>query len=198
MKKEDIRKKILSLRDSLTEEEMESKSELIQENLFNLPEFKKAKTILFYVSTRNEVKTEQMIKSALKQGKRVVIPLSDMKGRKLILSELKDFDKELETGTFNILEPKKEFFRLVSPEEIDFIIVPGIAFDKDGDRIGYGMGFYDKFLNSLKKRIPTVGLAYEFQVVDDIPADDKDVTVDKIVTEKKIIKSKITFSQLQP
>lgn len=190
MKKENIRKKILSLRESLTEEEMKLKSELIQKRLFNLPEFKKAKTILFYVSTRNEVKTERMIKSALKQGKRVVIPLSDMKERKLILSELKDFDNELEGGTFNILEPKKEFFRLVSPEEIDFIIVPGIAFDKDGDRIGYGMGFYDKFLSSLKKHVHTVGLAYEFQIVNDIPIHDKDVTVDKVVTEKRIIEEK--------
>jgi len=187
MKKEDIRKKILSLRNSLTEAEMESKSELIQEKLFNLPEFKKARTILFYVSTRNEVKTERMIKSVLKQGKRVVVPISDVKERKLILSELKDFDKELEPRTFNILEPKKEFFRPVFPEEIDFIIVPGIAFDKDGCRIGYGMGFYDKFLSSLKKRVPIVGLAYEFQIVDDIPVCDKDVTLDKIITEKRII-----------
>jgi len=187
MKKEDIRKKILSLRDSLTEEEMESKSELIQERLFNLPEFKKARTVLFYVSTRNEVKTEKMIKSALKQGKRIIVPITDVKERKLLFSELKDFDKELETGTFNILEPKKEFFRPVSQEDIDFIIVPGIAFDKDGDRIGYGMGFYDKFLSSLKKQVPTVGLAYEFQVVNDIPVHDKDVTVYKVITEKRII-----------
>ena len=186
MSKEEIRKRILSLRDSQTEEEMRSKSELIQKRLFNLPEFKKAKTIMFYVATRSEVRTEQMIKVALKQGERVVVPISDVKNRKLILSELKDFD-ELEPGTFNILEPKKEFIRRVSPEEIDLVITPGIAFDKDGDRIGYGMGFYDNFLSSLKKRIPVVGLAYELQMVDDIPVNDKDVTVDKIVTEERII-----------
>ena len=135
MSKQEIRRKILSLRDSQTEEEMGSKSWLIQKKLFNLLEFQKAKTIMFYVSIRNEVSTERMIKSALKLGKKVVIPVSDMKNRKLILSELRDFDKELEPGTFNILEPKKEFFRTVRPEDIDFIIVPGIAFDKDGDRI---------------------------------------------------------------
>jgi 5-formyltetrahydrofolate cyclo-ligase len=187
MRKEDIRKKILSLRDSITEEEMNSKSEKIREKLFNLPEFKKAKVILFYVSKGSEVKTEGMIKLALKSGKRVVVPISDVKQKKLILSELKDFDKELEPGTFKILEPKKEFFRPISPDNIDFIIVPGIAFDKNGNRIGYGMGFYDKFLSSLKKHIPVIGLAYEFQVVDNIPATDKDVTVDKILTEKRVI-----------
>jgi len=187
MEKEEIRKRILSLRDSQTEEEMRSKSELIQKRLFNLPEFKKAKTIMFYVAMGSEVRTEQMIKQALKQGKRVVVPISDVKKRKLILSELKDFD-ELKPGTFNILEPKKEFIRPVSAEEIDLVIVPGIAFDKKGNRIGYGMGFYDKFLTSLKKRIPVVGLAYELQIVDAIPVDDKDVTVNKVITEKEVIK----------
>jgi len=186
MNKQEIRKRILSLRDSQTEFSAITKSELIQKRLFNLPEFKKAKTILFYVSMRSEVRTEQMIKQALKQGKKVIVPISDVKDRKLILSELKDFD-ELELGTFNIFEPKKEFFRPVSPEELDLIIVPGVAFDKDGDRIGYGMGFYDNFLSSLKKRIPVVGLAYELQIVDDIPMHDKDVTVDKVVTEESII-----------
>ena len=187
MRKQEIRKRTLSLRDSQTEFDMITKSKLIQKKLFNLPEFKKAKTILFYVSMRSEVRTEQMIKQALKLGKRVVVPISDVKERELILSELKDFDKELEPGTFNILEPNKEFIRKISPEELDLIIVPGVAFDKDGHRIGYGMGFYDKFLSSLKKRIPVVGLAYELQMVDDIPVHDKDVTMDKIVTEKGII-----------
>jgi len=94
---------------------------------------------------------------------------------------------ELEPGAFNILEPKKEFFRPVSPDDIDLVIIPGVAFDKDGDRIGYGMGFYDRFLRSMKKNIPVVALAYEFQIVDDIPVDDTDVTVHKIITEERII-----------
>jgi len=187
MSKDEIRKRILSLRDTQTEEEIISNSKLIQKKLFNIPEFKKAKTILFYVATRAEVRTGQMIKQALKQGKRVIVPISDLRNRELILSELKDFDEELEPGTFNIPEPKKEFFRPVSSKEIDLVIVPGIAFDKDGDRIGYGMGFYDKFLSSFKEHVPAIGLAYELQMVDDIPVDDKDVTVDKIVTEEKII-----------
>ncbi len=187
MKKEDIRNKILSLRKSLPLEEAMKKSLKIQKILFNLPEFINAKTILFYVSTKNEVKTENMIKKSLKKGKRVIVPISNVKEKTLTLSELKDFDKELEPGSFNILEPKKEFIRKVSPEEIDLIIVPGVAFDEDRERIGYGMGFYDKFLNSLKRRVPVIGLAYEFQIVDDIPVHDKDVTVDKIITEKRII-----------
>ena len=187
MKKESIRKKILSLRNSQSPFQAITKSYSIKQKIFTSPEFIRAKTILFYVSTKDEVKTKNMIKEALNLDKRVVVPISDVKNRKLILSELKDLD-ELEPGAFNILEPRKEFFRLVPPEDIDLVIVPGVAFDERGNRIGYGMGFYDRFLSSLKKHVPVVGLAYDFQVVDDISVDDKDVTVDKVVSEERIIK----------
>ena len=188
MKKEGIRKRILYLRNSQSPYRAITNSYRIKERLFRSSEFIRANTILFYVPTKDEVETKNMIKDALKLGKRIVVPISDVKNKKLILSELKNLN-ELEPGAFNILEPKKEFFRPVSPDDIDLVIIPGVAFDKDGDRIGYGMGFYDRFLRSMKKNIPVVALAYEFQIVDDIPVDDTDVTVDKVVTEERIIKS---------
>ncbi len=187
MKKESIRKKILYLRNSQSQFSAITKSYRIQGRLFRLPEFTRAKTILFYVSTRDEVKTESMIKKALEYGKRVVVPISNLKERTLNLSEIKDFDSELEPGAFNILEPKERFLRPVSPEEIDLVIVPGVAFDEKGNRLGYGMGFYDRFLRSVKKDTPVIGLAYEFQIIEKIPVDDTDVTVDKVVTEERII-----------
>jgi len=190
MKKESIRKKILSLRNSQSPFQAITKSHRIKERLFISPEFIKAKTIMFYVSTKDEVKTESMIKYALELGKKVVVPISDLKKKTLHLSEIKDFDNELEPGAFNILEPKKDFLRPVSPEQVDLVIVPGVAFDENGDRIGYGMGFYDRFLSSLKRCIPVIGLAYDFQIVDEIPVDDKDVTVNIVVTEEKIIEVK--------
>ena len=101
-----------------------NKSYKIKKRLFGLPEFVKAKTILFYVSTKDEVETKNMIKDTLSLGKRVVVPISDVENKKLILSELKSLD-ELESGAFNILEPKKEYFRPVLPEDIDLVIVPG-------------------------------------------------------------------------
>jgi len=190
MKKESIRKKILSLRNSQSPFRAITKSHRIKEGLFTSSEFIKAKTIMFYVSTKDEVKTESMIKYALKLGKKVVLPISDLKKKTLDLSEIKDFDNELEPGAFNILEPKKDFLRSVSPEEVDLVIVPGVAFDENGDRIGYGMGFYDRFLKTIRKDVPVIGLAYELQIVDDIPVDDTDVTVDKVLTEKKTIEVK--------
>jgi len=188
MKKESIRKKILSLRNSQSRFSAITKSYKIQERLFRLPEFARAKTILFYVSTRDEVKTESMIKRALEYGKRVVVPISNLKERALNPSEIKDFDSELEPGVFNILEPKERFLRHVSPKEIDLVIVPGVAFDEKGNRIGYGMGFYDRFLRGIRKYIPVIGLAYEFQIIEGVPVHDKDVTVDKILTEERMIK----------
>ena len=86
------------------------------------------------------------------------------------------------------MEPKKKFFRPVSPEDIDLVIVPGIAFDRSGERIGYGMGFYDRFLKKIRKDTSSIGLAYEFQIVDDIPSEETDVKVNKIITEKRVIK----------
>jgi len=184
--KEIIRKRILNLRNSQSKFSAITNSYKIQERLFRLPEFVRAKTILFYVATRDEVKTESMIKKALEYGKRVVVPISNVKERTLNLSEIKDFD-ELEPGAFNIPEPKKQFLRPVSSEEIDLVIVPGVAFDEKGNRIGYGMGFYDRFLRNVKKHILVIGLAYEFQIIKKIPVDDKDVTVHKVVSEKEIL-----------
>lgn len=187
MRKESIRKRILSLRNRQPLYQAMNKSFRIQKRLFTSPEFVKAKTILFYVATKDEVKTESMIKKAIEYGKRVVVPISNVKKKTLSLSELRSFNEELKPGAFNILEPKEEFIRPVSPEEIDLVIVPGVAFDEKGNRIGYGMGFYDRFLKTVRKDTPVIGLAYNFQIVDEIPIDDKDVTVDKVVTEERIV-----------
>jgi 5-formyltetrahydrofolate cyclo-ligase len=198
--KSKLRRKILSLRDSLFEREIEKKSSFIKEKLFSLREYKNAKVIMFYVSTRSEVKTEEMIKESLSakrqdlnENKRIVVPVTQLKEKKLLLSELKDYDRELEPGTFNILEPKKEFFRPVKPEEVDLVVVPGIAFDEKGNRLGYGGGFYDNFLRKRGQatflKWTSIGLAFETQIVEEIPVGREDIKVDFIVTENRIIKT---------
>jgi len=184
-----IRDKILSLRRSLSENDILEKSMKIKERLFNLPEFINSNTILFYVSIKDEVKTDFMIKEALKLKKRVAVPLSNVKEKNLIVSELNDFD-ELHVGSFGILEPKKEFLRPLKPQELNLVIVPGVAFDERGNRIGYGKGFYDNFLKDLRDGVKTIALAYEIQIVESIPTSTKDISVDKIITEKRIIDCK--------
>lgn len=192
MNREKIREKIKLLRKSQTREEVNKKSKTIQEKLFSLPEFKNARTVAFYVAIKKncEVETEQMIKDSLKMGKRILVPIADTTNKILIFSELRDYDKELEIGSFGILEPKREYRRIINPKEIDMIVVPGYAFDTRGYRFGYGFGYYDRFLTLLKKDIPKVGLVFEFQIVNTISNQQHDIPVDKIITEEKVIDCK--------
>lgn len=183
--KQDLRKTILDKRNLLTTQEITQKSLEIKKRLFNLPEFKNANCISFYISFRNEVKTYEMIKEALKLDKRVFVPVVEEK-RVLSLSELKDFNNELEIGKFGILEPKVEYKRKVNLKQVVLVIVPGVVFDEKGNRIGYGGGYYDNLLNKIKDGL-FIGLAYEFQIVSQIPATESDVPVHKIITENRII-----------
>jgi 5-formyltetrahydrofolate cyclo-ligase len=184
MKKE-IRSTILKKRNSMLFSEVLEKSERIKEQVFQMDEFKEAKTILFYVSYNNEVFTHEMIKESLEIKKQVVVPKTVINKRTILCSSLTKWD-DLLAGAYNILEPRQECLNEVSPESIDLIIIPGIAFDCQGSRIGYGMGYYDRLLEK-KMNTHRLGLAFEFQIVENIPTESHDVKVEKIVTEERII-----------
>lgn len=182
-----LRKELLSKRDGLSEEEIEAKSEMIKKRLFGLKEFKEARFIFFYAAFRNEVRTENMIKEALQSGKRVALPVVSKKRDRLLISELKDYDKELAPGFYNIPEQKEKYQRLKLLNEIDLVILPGVGFDEKGNRLGYGGGFYDRLLSETDHRVTLIGLAYETQITPEIHRSTHDVRVDKIVTEKRVI-----------
>lgn len=180
--KEKIRRRILKLRDGLSSEEREEKSKQIKKKLFALFEFRAAKTIFFYAAKGNEVETKGMIEESLSSGKKVGLPI--VKGKEIFFSRTFNYGKLL-PSTFGILEPEEE--HPISLDRVDLIIVPGIIFDSQGNRIGFGRGFYDRFL----KKIPDafkIGLAFELQILETIPKISTDIPVDKIVTEKRIIK----------
>ena len=179
--KEKIRRRILKLRDALSSEEREEKSKQIKKKLFALFEFRAAKTIFFYAAKGNEVEAEGMIEELLSSGKKVGLPI--VKGKEIFFSQIFNYGKLL-PSTFGILEPDEE--HPISLDGVDLIIVPGIVFDSRGNRIGFGRGFYDRFL----KKIPDafkIGLAFEIQIVEAIPETLTDIPVDKIVTERKVI-----------
>ena len=180
--KEKIRRRILKLRNSFSAEERREKSERIKEKLFTFFEFKTAKVILLYAAKGSEVETEEMIEEALSSGKKVGLPLT--KGKGLLFSQIFSYE-ELSPSTLGILEPKKE--RPIPLDKVDLVVIPGIAFDAKGNRIGFGRGFYDRFLSRIPKRILKIGLAFELQVVETIPEGLTDIPVDKIITEKRII-----------
>lgn len=161
-------------------------SKEIQENLLSLEEFQRAKVIASYVSMPDEVQTQAIIRSALREGKRVLVPITQSRNRRLIFSKLLDYDDELTPGHFGILEPKTEFVRPTPLDDAEVVLVPVVAWDDRGFRIGYGKGYYDRALERLPKAL-TVGLALEAQRVPKIPEDKYDIPLKKIVTEKRIL-----------
>ncbi len=187
MNKEKIRKDILQRRLSLSLEEIKNKSNQIFLNLVKTTEFLNSQNIMFYVATRSEAQTEEMIKASLKMGKRIFVPIILPDCINLAPSRLIDFDRELEKGKKGILEPKKEYRRLFPPENIELIILPGIAFDLAGNRIGRGLGYYDNFLKKVSPSTKLIALAFEMQIIEKVPAHRNDIPVHKIITEDRII-----------
>jgi 5-formyltetrahydrofolate cyclo-ligase len=188
-RKKQLRKKILALRDGLPTEERREKSASIHRNLFSLPEFAAAQSVAFFVSFKSEVLTESMIREALTLSKVVAVPTTDLTNRRLLFSRIIDYTGDLAPGTWGIPEPQPDRVRPVALEEIDLVITPGAAFDQQGQRIGYGGGFYDGLLKSFHK--PSVALAYAVQMVEEVPTvSGHDEPVDIIITEEGIIRCK--------
>ncbi|MBI2659471.1 5-formyltetrahydrofolate cyclo-ligase [Candidatus Woesearchaeota archaeon] len=152
--KKALKDAIFEKRKALSKIEIAEKSAKIRENLYSLDEFKNSKNILFYVSFNNEVGTIETIKELLankkENGKNIIVPYVEKNNSMLQLSEIKDFS-DLEPKTFGILEPRENKIKNVDIGKLDLVIVPGIAFDKSGHRIGYGHGYYDQFLGKLNE-----------------------------------------------
>lgn len=178
-----FRKKYLDIRNSLSKDEIDKNSNEIKNNLYSLLKFNSSNNILFYVSSKNEVKTHDLIKDTLNR-KNVYVPIIEDNPK---ISKLIDFN-DLECCKKNILQPRKDKIQLKHLDNIDLIIVPGIVFDKRGNRIGYGGGYYDKLLE--KSNIIKIGLAYSCQIIDMIKTESHDIPVDIIITEKEIIRCK--------
>ncbi len=169
----------------------ENKDELsrgIVRTFMSLPEYQAAKTVLFYLDVRSEVRTRHSLEDALASGKKIVVPYC-IEGEVLELFHLESMD-ELSIGMYRILEPKPELRDLktkqVPVEEIDLIMVPGVAFDKRGGRTGHGKGYYDKLLEHARPETPLVALAFECQMFPEIPMQSHDVFMDKVITEQAV------------
>jgi 5-formyltetrahydrofolate cyclo-ligase len=175
MPKQKIRKEMLEKREALSIEEAERKSRIIIEKLKNDKDYIRAERVMFYMSRGKEVMTEDIIKDAFK-SKKVIVPKVTDKG--LICCEITDSTK-MSYSCFGILEPDKEVTCDVS--KLDLVVVPGVAFDKQNHRIGYGKGYYDSLLKHAKCR--KIGLAYDFQIVEKIPADEWDEKLDKVISD---------------
>ncbi|MEZ6113094.1 MAG: 5-formyltetrahydrofolate cyclo-ligase [Pirellulaceae bacterium] len=152
-----------------------------------LPEYAAARTVMFYVDVRAEVRTRHDLAGALETGKRIVVPYC-VDGE-LELFHLEDMN-ELEKGMYGILEPsaaqRERPEKRIAVEELDLIMVPGVAFDRQGGRTGHGKGYYDKLLEHARSDTPLIALAFECQLFDEIPMQEHDIFMDKVVTEDAV------------
>jgi 5,10-methenyltetrahydrofolate synthetase len=180
--KHKIRKEIKHKFKAYSSLEKSGKSAIIRGKLFNEEEFKRAKVVMIYVSLRDEVDTCILIDEALKAGKRVAVPVILKEDKRLIAGEIHNRLEDLESQHFGIYQPKQDRVKEVPLDDIDLVVVPGVAFDKKNIRLGRGHGYYDRFLSGLPKKTKTIGLAFDFQVLEDLPQDPHDVPVSKIVS----------------
>jgi 5,10-methenyltetrahydrofolate synthetase len=178
--KEAIREIIKEKRNLVSNKEVQEKSSEIVEKLFSLPEFQTAKTVMFYWALPNEVQSNDAIKAAKEMGKKVVMPI--MRQGQISVRYFTGFEN-LRPGPHGLLEPVGDDS---VKERIDLIIVPGLAFDNKGARIGFGMGCYDSFLRLTNGK--KAGLCFDFQLFDVLPKESKDIPMDFVVTETKVVR----------
>jgi 5-formyltetrahydrofolate cyclo-ligase len=184
-----LRNSILQLRNSIGTQEVIDKSNIIIGKLVNLKQFNSSRTIMCYVDFRNEVITRDLIKLCLAQDKKVAIPAIVDKsegGKQMAAFEIKEIENSLIKGTYGIQEPLISKRVEIEPEVIDLLIVPGVVFDKQKNRIGYGAGFYDKFLNKVRIDCFKIGIAFEHQVIEMIPTEVHDIPMDIVITESNV------------
>jgi 5-formyltetrahydrofolate cyclo-ligase len=167
--------------------EKEELSRLILERFVGLPEYSAAKVVMYYVDVRSEVRTRHYLPEALKHDKKIIVPYC-VDGE-LELFHLTSMD-ELAVGMYKILEPKVELRSLPErrflPKQLDLVMVPGVAFDRTGARMGHGFGYYDKLLQHARPDAPLVALAFECQLFPEIPTQEHDIFMDRIITEKAV------------
>jgi 5-formyltetrahydrofolate cyclo-ligase len=174
------------------QEDKDRISQIAVEKLMQMPEYQAANTVLWYLDCRSELRTRHALPAALDSDKRIIVPyctVDDEGQNKLGLWWLQALD-ELVVGKWKILEPPRERWgdpsREIAVHELDFVVVPGVGFGRDGARMGNGQGYYDRLLSNVRPECPLVGLCYECQLFDDLVVSPHDVYMDKVVTEKSV------------
>lgn len=183
MDKNELRRFFLKKRNALKEADVQKKSNIIYKKIIDLPVFKESENIFCYIAYKNEVETRSIIEKAVTLEKKLYMPV--IKGDNMFFGEFSSFE-DLRKGAFGILEPRtiKEVSVLNA-----LVLVPGVGFDRKGNRIGFGKGFYDRYFHNNPTCLK-VALAYDFQIAkQEIPSEEHDVLMDFIITEQEVIKT---------
>ncbi|GMV79279.1 MAG: 5-formyltetrahydrofolate cyclo-ligase [Planctomycetota bacterium] len=186
--KTELRRRVLAAIEALSPDERTARSERAQDRMIELPEFQCARAVFAYVADDTEADTRRIVAAALAAGKRVALPRVDVVSKAMSPREIRDPRSDLESGAFGIPAPRAN-----CPEiplaELDLVLVPGRVFDARGRRMGRGGGFYDRLLAAPELRAAIVALAFDCQVVDEVPHEPHDKPVAAIVTESRVIRA---------
>ena len=187
--KRKVRYEFLNLRDRIDPILASAYSTMIFSRIKKLPEYEKAKTIMIYLSYGSEVVTDAMITSALNEGKAVAVPAIQTPGDSNMYAVKISRIEDAYQSVYGIRQPEINDEDIIEKENIDIVFVPGIAFDCEGYRTGYGKGYFDRWLEGIPVE-KAIGIAYDFQITDKVPTGDYDLPVGAIITEKRIIQTK--------
>ncbi len=186
-RKASVRKEVTEAVGSISNGEMATKNSAIEERLFDFANFAEAKIVLFYIDKENEIATASIMKRCLGMNKAVVLPVFDTEKNKVGMYKVDDIETDLKIGEDNRLEPDITVCKNVPLDCIDIAIIPGLAFDEKGGRIGHGDGLYDKLIPKLPATARKVSIALEEQIILQVPMESRDKYVDIIITDNRVI-----------
>jgi|Deesub1362A_J573_1020465.scaffolds.fasta_scaffold00069_120 5-formyltetrahydrofolate cyclo-ligase len=184
-RKRELRTEILKTRSALGPAEVARASAAVTRRVLDLPAFRESRALLAYVDVRNEVRTGALIRAALAGGKRVAVPVTDRERRELTPALIGIYPEGLTPGAYGIPEPRN--YEEIPLGELDCILIPGVAYDYQGYRLGFGGGYYDRFLPRVRHHAVLIGLAYDFQVCRTVYPEPHDQPVHFVVTERRIL-----------
>lgn len=182
-----IRDDITKMISALSEDKIAEKTKAIEDRLFEFANFLESKVALLYINSDYEVRTDNIIKRSYNYNKIVVLPAFDPQQFKMKLMKVDAFDQDLKPGPRGVLEPDADRCKIVPMDKVDIAIIPGLAFDEKGGRIGTGKGYYDRLIPRLAITTRKVALTFEEQIVQQVPMESHDKYVDIIITDKRII-----------
>ena len=185
--KRKLRNDVMKTVSTLSENDKLNKIKLIEERLFAFANFREASIALLYISRYDKFDTREIVKKSIASNKISVLPAFDDEKKEMTLMKVDRIDKDLIAGPNGCLEPDKRHCKIVPHESIDIAVIPGLAFDEKGGRIGIGEGYYDRLIPKLPITTRKVVLAFEEQIVPVVPMESHDKYVDIIITDKRII-----------
>ena len=184
--KKSLRKNILEIRENMNPDFINDASNTIIDKILNLNEIIHADNVMVYLDFRNEVKMDRLVKELQSLGKVVCSPITVIDQKKLIPVAITNLEEGITISNYGIREPLISNLH-IEVKSIDLVIVPGVAFDLNKYRVGYGAGLYDRFLENKRTDTKAIGVAFDFQILDNVPTEPHDKQLDMIITDKRHI-----------